>query len=75
MNIGMLWARNKHAQLGKDIEAAVDYYHRKYGGTANMVHVNPRGLDPVLPVIPGIEIRRDSSIQPGYLWIGVSNGA
>lgn len=75
MNIGMLWARNKHARLDDDIEAAVEFYRKKYGGVANMVHVNPRGLDPVLPVILGVEIRKDSSIQPGYLWIGVSNGA
>lgn len=74
MNIGMLWQLEKSKKsLEEKILAATEYYHRKYGGTANVCFVHPSTTFGATIEIHGLNVKTSRQVQPGYAWIGVED--
>ncbi len=78
MNVGMLWFDNdaRTALVNKVIKAA-DYYHQKYGRSANLCLVNPTMLTDRPGLVDGragkVIVRSNRAILPGHLWIGTED--
>ena len=70
MTVGMLWLCTKK-ELTDNVQAAADYYQKKYGHAPELCLVNPSmlaGKQP--PDIEGITVRSYQPVLPGHLWIG-----
>lgn len=71
MNIGMFW-RCTLQELPANIQAAAEYYERKYGKKPNLCLLNVSVLShEKTPEIKGLTIRTSRFVLPKYLWIGV----
>jgi hypothetical protein len=73
MNIGMLWYDNDpKTTLEGRIGKAVKYYNAKYGKPPNCIFVNPKMINGIPPVLPGIELRMSRSVMYNHFWVGVA---
>jgi hypothetical protein len=70
MHTGMLWLikDSDKSPLPAKVQAAVDYYTKKYGRVPTMILANPNMGDVHLD---GISIKPYRSILPHHIWIGV----
>lgn len=74
MHTGMLWFDNSTATLQVKLQKAVDYYHKKYGRTPDLVLVHPSMLENQAPVqITGLQVRPYRPVLPGHVWVGVED--
>ena len=71
MNFGMMWFDNDpKTTLVAKISRAAEYYHAKYGKTANLCLVNPKSMTEVIDKSGTVSIRAMDMVLPGHLWIG-----
>lgn len=74
MHTGMLWFDNSTATLQAKIQKAMDYYHKKYGRTPDLVLVHPSMLEKQAKVeIKNLAVRSYRPVLPGHIWIGVED--
>lgn len=77
MHKGMLWFdNNPKTSLIAKVQAAADYYQKKYGSRPVMCMVNPSMLAGQSTMeSDSITIRPYRPVLPGYIWIGFPEAA
>jgi len=78
MDTGMLWYNNDaQTPLAVKIERAADYYHKKYGETADTCLINPSSLgegeSKLEKKVGKVAVRANHSVLPGHFLIGREN--
>ncbi len=78
MDTGMLWYDNDaHTSLTVKIERAADYYHKKYGETADTCLINSSSLgdgeSKLEKKVGKVVVRANHSVLPGHFLIGKEN--
>jgi len=72
METGMLWCdTDPVADLATKIRRAADYYNDKFGQKPNICYVHPSEIPNRIRRPGGIQIRPNSHLRPGHLWMGV----
>lgn len=72
MHTGMLWFDNSTRTLVEKIQAAMNYYQKKYGRQPNLCLVNPGMLGPA-PIDAPIAVHGYRPVLPGHIWIGIED--
>jgi hypothetical protein len=72
METGMLWCdQDPNADLATKIRRAASYYSEKFGLKPNICYVHPSEITLKGRRTSGIQIRPNSHLRPGHLWLGV----
>ena len=72
METGMLWCdEDPAADLTTKIRRAAAYYSDKFGLKPNICYVHPSEIPTKSRRASGIQIRPNSHLRPGHLWLGV----
>ena len=72
METGMLWHdEDPAADLTTKIRRAAAYYSDKFGLKPNICYVHPSEIPTKGRRTSGIQIRPNSHLRPGHLWLGV----
>jgi hypothetical protein len=72
MNLGMLWFDNDpKSDISSKIARAAEYYHKKFGSTADLCYVHPSMLSEGECKAGQVQVRTNRSVLPNHFWIGI----
>lgn len=73
MKIGMLWHDNSKNSMDKKIQAASEYYAKKYGRSPTLAFISPKDAAPTLAQVGTCTVRTSKQVAPNHIWIGVND--
>lgn len=78
MHTGMLWFDDSQTLLSIKIQKDVDYYHKKYGRTPDLVLVHPSMLESNKPIhfdndALKLTVRPYRPVLPGHILVGIED--